>query len=215
MPDQITPEIEALLRDAAEWRLLGLLFECPSDAWQSQLAALAAEVHDPDLRAAAAEAKPEAEEGMYHSIFGPGGPAPPRQATYHESMELGYLMSSLHTSYHAFGYAPATPEPVDHVAVEIGFVAWLKFKEAFARSFGDLEKAELARDAAARFIADYLSTMAEPLANILSHSGIEYLVLAGKVLRQRSGPKKQPLKAHASHFPIFGDAEASFECGTL
>jgi len=95
--------------------------------------------------------------------------------------------------------------------VETGFVAYLKLKEAFALSTSDPGKAALAHDAAAQFIGDHLASMAEPLANILSHSCVEYLVLAGKALAQRTGPKKQPLKAHKSHFPIL-EAESTFDC---
>ena len=65
-----------LLGEAAEWRLLGLLFECPLPNWREQMDALAAEVVDADLKAAAEAARLEASEGLYHSIFGPGGPAP-------------------------------------------------------------------------------------------------------------------------------------------
>ena len=68
----------ALLREAAEWRLISLLFECPNEEWQAQVAALAAEITDADLKAAAVAAREEAGEGIYHTIFGPGGPAAPR-----------------------------------------------------------------------------------------------------------------------------------------
>ena len=39
------PAVVALLQDAASWRLLGRLFECPSEAWRQDVATLASEEH--------------------------------------------------------------------------------------------------------------------------------------------------------------------------
>ena len=68
----------ALLRQAAEWRLIGLLFECPVGTWRDDIVALARDIDDPLLGSAVAHALEEASEGLYHSTFGPGGPAPAR-----------------------------------------------------------------------------------------------------------------------------------------
>ena len=61
----VDPVILARLRDAAWWRLLGRLFECPSPEWRADLAALVREVDDEDLRAAVAAALVEATEGQH------------------------------------------------------------------------------------------------------------------------------------------------------
>ena len=82
------PRTHALLRQAAEWRLIGLLFECPADAWRDDIVALARDIDDPLLGSAAAYALEEADEGLYHSTFGPGGPAPPREVTYVKAVQL-------------------------------------------------------------------------------------------------------------------------------
>jgi nitrate reductase assembly molybdenum cofactor insertion protein NarJ len=186
-PD-LTPQVTALLQDAAEWRLLGRLLECPSPAWIDDLDLLGRQVSDESLADLAREARREASEGLYHSIFGPGGPAPPREATYQRSLELGSLMADLTDHYDAFGYAPDTPEAPDHVAIEAGFVAYLRLKEAYAHAMGDDEAAGVTRRAASRFTSQHLATMAEPLAGLLAESGVDYLARASALLAARVGP---------------------------
>jgi hypothetical protein len=102
---------------------------------------------------------------------------------------LGTLISELVICYDAFGYAPRLAEPPDHIAVEIGFVAFLKLKEAYARAMGDHDHAGIAARAAAAFIADHLATMAEPLAQILASSPLPYLASASRLLAARVGPR--------------------------
>lgn len=184
----LEPRLRELLLDAARWRLLGRLFECPNDAWRADVARLAAEIDDRDLREAAAAATATATEGAYYAVFGPGGPAPPREVSYHDTLELGSLMSELVGGYEAFGYAPATTEAPDHVAVETGFMAYLSLKQAHARAGGDDERETLARDAAERFRAGHLARLGRPLADLLGASPIEYLARAARLLAERSGP---------------------------
>ncbi len=74
MADQRTRK---LLSEAAEWRLIGMLLACPQGDWRPQIAKLAAEVNDEPLKQAAAAMADEASEGLYHTTFGPGGPAAP------------------------------------------------------------------------------------------------------------------------------------------
>jgi hypothetical protein len=205
--------VKDLLEQAAEWRLIGLLFECPSLEWRVQVAAVASDVEDETLRGAAESALVEADEGMHHSIFGPGGPAPARQASYQESLELGFLMSGLSEYYGAFAYRPALSEAVDHVAVQVGFVAYLHFKEAFAMSCGDSGRALVCREAISSFLTDHLSTMAEPLAACLAHSGISYLASASQALLSRVGPRrKSSLTTNQQPFAILPN-ESEFGCG--
>jgi hypothetical protein len=183
-----------LLREAADWRLLGLLFECPSANWRHQVEGLAAETADAELRAAAQQALQDAAEPLYHSVFGPGGPAPAREASCRESLQLGYLMSELNAFYEAFAYRPATLEAPDHVSVQIGFVGYLKLKEAFALASSDGGHAAITAEAAGRFIGEHLSVLAEPLAAALRNSGVHHLELAGAVLLRRVGPRPQAEK---------------------
>ena len=210
---QLKPDVRDLLRESAEWRLIGLLFECPSVEWHEQIAALRGEVKDPELQSAAALAAKEADEGVYHSIFGPGGPAPARQASYQDSMELGYLMSELTSYYDAFAYRPKIQEAIDHVAMEAGFVAYLRFKQAYALCHQETEKAEIAAESSARFIADQLSVMAEPICNLLVNSGVGYLAKASQALFVRVGARrKSSMRMDESLLPVLAD-ENVITCG--
>lgn len=184
-PTRTTP---ASLDTAAEWRLIALLFEYPGPGWLRLVAGLGAEVRDSTLRMAADAAKTEASEGVHQSIFGPGGPVPPREVTYLGGVQFGYLLSELSAFYDAFGYQPAVQEPVDHVAVEAGFVAYLALKETYARLSGDSEAADVASEAASSFRAEHLATLAHPLAEALEAGGPPYLALAARALRDRVGP---------------------------
>jgi len=195
------------LREAAEWRLISLLFECPSAVWRSSVAEMAGEVGDSDLREAAGRAQEEASEGLYHSTFGPGGPAPPREVTHRDMMQLGYLMSELDTYYRAFGFQPLGAEPPDHIAVEAGFVSYLKFKEAYALACGDGEAAAVVASGCAEFLKEHLSSIATPMAEALAGSGVLYLEAVARALALRT-PVAKP------RFVVLdGAAEDTETCG--
>jgi nitrate reductase assembly molybdenum cofactor insertion protein NarJ len=194
--------IRELLRDAAAWRLLGRLFECPRGPWHDEIDALARELGDADLTAAVDAARGVATEGQYHSVFGPGGPAPPREATYLERLELGSLMSELAAYYGAFGYTPSVDEAPDHIAVEIGFVAYLKLKQALALAEGRDDRAEVAECAARSFTATHLAVMAEPLAKVLAASHLDYLARASRAIAAKTGPRPQ-----SARLPMLRSAE--------
>lgn len=183
--------VEELLREAADWRLIGLLLECPSPEWRVRVEELAREVQDVDLQEAAAQSREQASEGLYHSTFGPGGPAPPREATHRDTLQLGYLMSEIDAFYSSFGYRPAPVEPPDHIATEAGFIAYLKFKQAYALTCGDTEAAEIAGAACAEFTAEHLASAAGPLTGMLAASGVPYLAATGRALARRAGPAKK------------------------
>jgi nitrate reductase assembly molybdenum cofactor insertion protein NarJ len=202
-----------LLREAAAWRLLSRMFECPDEAWHADIATLARELGDAELLEAVGAASGVATEGQYHSTFGVGGPAPPREASYHETLELGSLMSEVAVYYQVFGYAPQLAEAPDHVAVEAGFVAYLKFKQAYALARGEPEHAEAAALAARRFIADHLAMLATPLAGILASSHLDYLARASGALAARVGPR--PATMRLPVLQTMPDDDASeFECAS-
>ena len=182
----------ALLRQAAEWRLIGLLFECPVGTWRDDIVALARNVDDPLLGSAVAHALEEASEGLYHSTFGPGGPAPPREVTYVRAIQLGQLFSELAAFYEAFAYQPVTRESPDHVSVEAGFIGYLLLKEVYALTYGEDEQASVTADAAAAFMREHLTALAEPLAATLDASNLAYLAEAWRALATRVGPPPAP-----------------------
>lgn len=202
--------VNELLEQAAEWRLIGLLLECPTGDWSETVRGLAAEVADGDLKKAADLAGSQAGEGLYHAIFGPGGPAPAREISYRDWVQPGYLLSELSAYYDAFSYRPAIREVPDHIAVEAGFVSYLKMKEAFAIVRGDRESAEVTAGASAAFIDEHLSKMAERLARSLAESEIGYLVFATGALFRRVGPDKDKTVHRA--LPVLADPEAEIEC---
>jgi nitrate reductase assembly molybdenum cofactor insertion protein NarJ len=179
-------EVRNLLAEAAEWRLLGLLFEYPSETWREQLRALLGDVAG-SLRALAEAGLAYCTEGMHFALFGPAGSVPVREVTYLGGVQLGYLMAELSSYYGAFGYSPATEEADDHLAVELGFVAYLKMKQAFAAVSEDAEAGGLAADAAAAFVREHLARMAGPVARGLEAFAPDYLIDAGRLIAERVG----------------------------
>lgn len=201
-----------LLREAASWRVLGRLFECPDDHWRADLTLLTRELDIEELSQLNSSIDDEATPGQYHSVFGPGGPAPAREASYHDSIELGSLMSDLAAYYHAFSYAPRNGEPLDHVAVEINFVSYLKFKEAYAHAQGHDEQAEIVARAAAAFVTDHLARIATPLARLLASSSLRYLARGSALLAERVGPTSGPVRLPVLT-PGAPDDEEDITCG--
>ena len=190
MTQQLSSEVSNALRPASEWRLLSALFSRPTPAWRREVSAAREECRNSGLRQVSAAALEEAAEGVYHSIFGPGGPAAPREASYRTTLQLGYLLAELEAYYGAFGYQPTPQEPIDHVATEIDFIAFLRLKEALARFHGQPDEADIARAAAESFLGDHLSAIAEPLHGSLRHSGLDYLSRASQELFARVGPPR-------------------------
>jgi nitrate reductase assembly molybdenum cofactor insertion protein NarJ len=140
-----------------------------------------------DLREAARAAQLEADEGLYHSTFGPGGPAASREVSYQQSTLSGQFLADLGAYYQSFGYCPPLDEPFDHVAVEADFMAYLKMKEAYAVAYLQEEQVDVTVDAARAFVEDHLSTISPQLAETLAASGIQYLESAAAALLARTG----------------------------
>jgi len=185
---EIPSDASALLREAAEWRLVSLLFECPGPGWLEQISTLADEVADATLKAAVEAARQEASPSLYHSTFGPGGPAAPREVSHRRGVLPGASLAELRSLYEAFAYQPTIDEPPDHVAVEAGFVAYLRLKQAYAFARGNDEQAQICAEVCQRFTQEHLSRVADPLAKALVSSGIMYLVHAAEALQSRTGP---------------------------
>jgi nitrate reductase assembly molybdenum cofactor insertion protein NarJ len=182
----MTSGVGLRLREAAEWRLIGLLFEYPKQGWREEVAGLAAQVTDPTLAEAATEAGLRG-AGAYLAALGPGGAVSPREGGYAPSQDPGRILADVTAFYEAFQYRPALQEPADHVAVEAGFVGYLKLKEAFARARDAAEEAEVAAQAATAFQMQHLAIMAEPLARRLAGTGPRCVALAAEALRERVG----------------------------
>lgn len=204
-PDTV---VLALIEDAAAWRLLGLLFERPREAWRAEVAALAREVDDTDLRAAAESAQ-QAREADYLAVLGPGSELPGREVGHDRFADPGQLLSELEAHYQAFAYYPRTEQPADHVSVEAGFVAYLRLKEAYARASGQPEAAALTASVTARFLDEHVSLWAQPLADGLAATEIPHLQRAGHAAFRRVGPPRrmQPDAPPSSDCPMACGAE--------
>jgi nitrate reductase assembly molybdenum cofactor insertion protein NarJ len=172
------------IAEAARWHLLGVLFERPRPRWRTELSALAGEVADPALRAAA-ELVRAGTEGAYLAALGPGGACSPREVAYCGLRDPGWVLADLARYYRAFGYGPRAEDPLDHVAVEVGFVAYLHLKEALARDGGDDDAAAVTAAARAGFVSEHLAVMAGPLARRLGASGAGHLAAAADLLAAR------------------------------
>jgi nitrate reductase assembly molybdenum cofactor insertion protein NarJ len=165
----VTTEVksESLLARAAAWRLASLLLERPREGWYDAIEKLSAEVIDGELRACAKNAADHTEE-TYHRLFGPGGAVSPREVSYCGFEDPGWLMAELSAFYRAFSFEPRREEPIDHIAVESGFLGYLFLKEAYARTRGDYEAAEITKSARQRFVNEHLLRCAGGIRNRLN-----------------------------------------------
>lgn len=91
----------SLITTAAEWRLISLLLQRPRPGWLEEVGALAREVRDERLCAAAAAAC-DATEGAYLRLIGPGGAVSPREVASQPFQDPGHLLAQLATTYGAF-----------------------------------------------------------------------------------------------------------------
>lgn len=175
-------DVQALIAEAAEWRLIALLLERPRAGWHVEVAALAREVPARALREAARAAR-DASEGEYLHLVGPGGIVSPREVSYRSFEDPGRILADLAATYAAFAFQPRVEEAPDHLAVEAGFVGYLLLKEAFAAARGEGEAASTTATARSGFLQTHLSA-ARPFAERLV--GAEsYLAAAAHVLAER------------------------------
>lgn len=203
------PEPMSGIAEAAEWRLLGLLFERPHAAWREEVTGLAREVRDAEIRAAAAAA-PAATEGMYLALLGPGGAVSPRAVSYRSFEDPGKILADLGGFYEAFGFHPRAEDPVDHIAVETGFVSYLLLKEEFARAHGDRAAVEVSATARQRFLETHLGPLAGPFAERLDSCGSTYLADAARLLAVRVPKTASSAAILENHETLSGCGACSF-----
>ena len=209
-----------VLRDAAEWRMIQLLFSRPVNDWSEEVASLAQEIRDVDLVAAARVSGTEASVGLFDTTFGSGGPAAPREVSYRICLDAGAFLSELSAFYTAFCFRPSPTEPPDHVNVETGFVGYLYLKKLYALQRADVDQQSVVADAIELFVRDHLAVFAGQLTRSLQHSGVEYLSLAASSLLRRVGPPptREPLTFRSNPLPVLNEDdsdESSTTCGML
>lgn len=184
----LPPEVRGLLAQAAEYRLLGLLFEYPSDAWRAQVGALLPDLGDEALRSLGAAALEYSTPGLHTALFGPAGTVPVREVKWQGGVQFGYLMAEIAAFYQAFAYTPSAEEAGDHLAIQLGFISYLRLKQALALAEGQTEQAQLAAEAAAEFLKNHIAVSAEPVLRLLENFGPDYLVDAGRRILELAGP---------------------------
>ena len=131
------------------------------------------------------------------------------------AQKLGRTVSAYRSDigafYEAFAFQPETEETPDHLTVEAGFLGYLCLKQAYARTRGNEEEAEVAAQAAHRFREDHLATFTWPVAERLESAGVRYLSLAASALAHRSGPHRHAGPTIPVPRPTCDDC--SMECG--
>lgn len=205
--------VSTLLKEAAEWRLFALLFEYPTDAWRSNLESLLTNLAESELQALAQAALQQSSEGLHIALFGPGGTVPVREVAHRGGVQFGYLMAELSAYYDAFGFKPETEEAVDHLSVQLSFVAFLRMKQAAAMLAEEHEHEQITSDAVAAFIKEHLSIQAEPVAQAMENFGPEFLVAAARLVVQRVGPSPQPTGPLGAPIETIDDSE-DMSCGS-
>ena len=173
--------LERAMADALGWRLIGLLLERPRSGWVDEAEALAAEVEDEHLKDAVQAAR-GATEGTYLSLFAEGGFVSPRETTWRHREDPGSILADIAGFYEAFAFKPRAEDPLDHIAVEAGFIGYLCLKEAYALAHGDEEGADITATARRRFIDAHLGLFAPQWADRVSATAIPYLSAVAKAL---------------------------------
>jgi hypothetical protein len=97
------------------------------------------------------------------------------------------ILSELSTYYKAFAYDPASENPPDHIAVEAGFIGYMKLKEAYARSIGNGEGEGRTLRATEKFLQTHLREFSTSLATRLEEKAPGYLADAAKCLTRMTG----------------------------
>jgi hypothetical protein len=85
-------------------------------------------------------------------------------------------------TYLSLAFRPRAEDPLDHVAVEAGFIGYLCLKEAQALARGDEESAEITASARSSFIDDHLGQFADKWAERVSATGVPHLCAAAQAL---------------------------------
>ena len=109
----------------------------------------------------------DALEGEHRRVLGHtiNKECPPYETFYGVSQvdfQQSHLMADISGFFRAFGFQVSDTafERIDHVAVELEFMQVLAAKEAYARSRGDEEHAQIVREGEAAFLGDHLGKWA-------------------------------------------------------
>ncbi|MCS6799866.1 MAG: molecular chaperone TorD family protein [Myxococcota bacterium] len=166
----MTGAVREHLERAATHRALAIALAPPRPGLADELEGLAAEAIAParaGLEALAALATDGNLDAAYHELVGPSGVVRDSESD-HDLRGLsnkGAVIADIAGFYRAFGYAPEEEQalPLDHIARELDFVAFLELRSALAIDDG-LEEAERVCAAAIdAFVRDHLGRFVRSL----------------------------------------------------
>jgi DMSO reductase family type II enzyme chaperone len=212
-------EIVASLNEPALTLLEAMLDQVAGgtrEALHPALAILRATLTDPDLAQHQSE---------YRQVFGhtESSPCPPYETRYgsRHLFQQTQQLSDIAGFYRAFGLdvSDDAKERPDHLAVELEFLHFLCFKEAYALEHHGPEQAELCRDAEVRFLQDHLLPWAPSFARRLQDTaGSGFYKSLGMLIVTFLSTEEARLGCHpadeAALQPIaFLPEGCSFSCG--
>jgi TorA maturation chaperone TorD len=175
----VTTTLKMSFERAAEYRFLHTLLREPFEGRREALRALAREIRweegaDPDPLLLASDEEAMAEAFRLH---GQAGNVSACASDYVDGgyADKGPILADIAGFYEAFGFRPSLPENPDHFANLFEFLTILALKEAWALEEGDLEAAEIARDAERKLVEEhvhpYFGRFAERLSSFAAPGG--------------------------------------------
>jgi DMSO reductase family type II enzyme chaperone len=180
--------IQAAMARSGIYRALSLLFLYPDEAWLSAMSAEVSKITAllpdllPDERDGLEEAWTnligedlalEHYQAEYRQTFGHtiSQECPPYETQYGSAhlFQQAQVLGDIAGFYRAFGLevSDLAKERLDHIAVELEFMAFLALKEAYALTHDGEEKAAICRDAQRKFLVEHLGRWAPLFAKLL------------------------------------------------
>jgi DMSO reductase family type II enzyme chaperone len=190
-----TPELlEAAQGGVLVEALAEALAELPAERRRLEAALRAFEALPRELGPCGPCGTMETLEVEYTRLFeGPGLPAvPPYESVYVDREEAdvpgqlwGQTSFAVRGAYQQAGLTPRPgPEPPDHLAAELEFMAFLSQREAAALADGDLQEAESMRQRRTSFLTDHLRRWAPVVAEKVAQEARHPLYeAAGRLLQ--------------------------------
>jgi len=137
-----------------------------------------------DIKRAAASVRAEAWTAEYARLFEGNTPCPPSEAAF-VLRDRGAILGDIAGFYEAFGFRPAKAacHRVDHVTMELEFLALLVVMEVEARRAENAVEAETARVALRHFAVDHFGVWIEGFAaNLAELAVLEPYRVLGRIL---------------------------------
>jgi DMSO reductase family type II enzyme chaperone len=163
-------DLAARLEGSALMEINAALDRLPGDSWQPLRRSL------DDLRAAIADMTLSQIQAEHRCVFGhiESSSCPPYETRYgaRHLFQQTQQLADIAGFYRAFGLdlSDQAHERPDHLAIELEFLHFLCFKEAYALQHHGPEQADLCRDAQRAFLTDHLLQWAPSFAKRLQET---------------------------------------------